>query len=219
MRTTERLTGLKKWVTKELCAGRMMKAPGEGMDIADIRYQEPKCFLAYAPQRLSPSGQLQDDPYSVIPGIIVMPNQAYAKYMEEKRFDRYNNVHRPPDMGAHLSVSILFSVYEPGVRLPGFMDSTGEQGKGLDMGLIEEGTEEGLFTLLDWMDDCMEGLLRDKFIPETDLFVEESTMTYSLYTDQQYVVDRRPLYYGFVNVSFGCYAEEGANPSTLKYLV
>ena len=219
MRTTERLRGLQKWIQKELCEGREMKAPADNMNIGEIVRQEPRCYLAWAPSRLDSTGKVREYPESVAPGIIVMPNQAYAKYMEEKRFDRYNNVHRPSEMGQHLSVSILFSVYEPGVRLPGFIDSVGEQGQGLDMSLIMEGTEQGLFTLVNWMDDCMVGLLREKMIPQTDLFVEESTMTYSLYTDQSYVVDRRPIYYGFVNVSFGCYADEGANPSTNKYLL
>ena len=219
MRTRERLLGLKQWITHELCEGRNMKAPAPNMNIGEIVRQEPRCFLAWAPARMDQTGQLREDPASVVPGIIVMPNQSYGKYMEEKRFDRYNNVHRPPDLGQHLSVSILFSVYEPGVRLPGFIDSVGEKGKGLDMSLIKEGTESGLFTLVDWMDDCMEALLRDKMIPETDLFLEESTMTYSLYTDQSYVVDKRPIYYGFINVSFGCYANEGVNSNVNKLLL
>lgn len=218
MRTRTRLEGLKKWVTKELCEGRMMKAPGKNMDISEIVRQEPKCYLAWAPSRLDATGQYREDPIGVCPGIIVMPNQSYAKYMEEKRFDRYNNVHRPPDMGQHLSVSILFTVYEPGIRLPGFITSVGEKGQGLDISLIEEGTEEGLFTLVDWMDDCMTALLRDRSIPDTDLFLEENTMTYSLYTDQSYVVDRRPIYYGFINVTFGCYAEEGVNSAVKNML-
>ena len=66
-------------------------------------------------------------------------------------------------------------------------------------------------TLMNWMDDCMTKLLGQKFIPGTDMFVEETTMTYSLYTDQNYVTDRRPIYYGFVNVSFACFANEEFN--------
>ena len=218
MRTVERLQGLKAWAEKNLCKGRMMKAPAANMNIGEIVRQEPRCYLAFAPSRMDSTGILQEDPISVCPGIIIMPNPAYAKYMEEKRFDRYNNVHRPSLMGSHLSVSILFSVYEPGVRLPGFIDSMDEHGKGLDMSLIMEGTEQGLFTLLDWMDDCKEALLRDKMIPNTDLSVEEETMMYSLYTDQSYVVDRRPIYYGFINVSFNGYADHGT-PSTDKFLL
>lgn len=212
MRTTERMRGLKNWVTKELCEGREMKAPAPNMNIGKIVRQEPRCYLAWAPSRMDSTGKLREEPASVCPGILIMPNQAYAKYMEEKRFDRYNNVHRPQEMGQHLAVSILFSIYEPGVRLPGFVDSVGAKGQGLDLSLIEEGTEQGLFTLMNWMDDAMEKLLGQKVIPKTDLFVEESTMMYSLYTDQSYVVDRRPIYYGFINVVFGCYAEEGYNP-------
>lgn len=221
MRTGERLTRLKKWVKQELCEGRVMKTPSKNRDITEITRREPECYLAWAPMRRDRAGQpTSEEPLlNVSPCIIIMPSQTYAKYMEEKRFDRYNNVHRPPAMGQHLAVSILFSVYEPGTRLPGFIDSADENGKGLDMSLIREGTEEGLFTLFNWMDDCMQKLLGQKMIPDTDLFVEEASMTYSLYTDQSYVVDRRPLFYGFVNTSFGCYADEGVNREIDQYLL
>lgn len=218
MRFSERLTGLKNWTYKELCKGRVMKAPAENMDIGTINRQEPTVYLAWAPARMDKAGNLKEIPLSTVPGILIMPNQTYAKYMEEKRFDRYNNVHRPQEMGQHLAVSILFSVYEPGVRLPGFVDSVGEKGAGLDTSLILEGTEQGLFTLMNWMDDCMEKLLGQKMISKTDLFVQEDTVTYSLYTDQSYVVDRRPIYYGFVNVVFGCHVNEGYNPDIEKLL-
>lgn len=218
MRFSERLTGLKNWTYKELCKGRVMKAPAENMDIGTINRQEPTVYLAWAPARMDKAGNLKEIPLSTVPGILIMPNQTYAKYMEEKRFDRYNNVQRPQEMGQHLAVSILFSVYEPGVRLPGFVDSVGEKGAGLDTSLILEGTEQGLFTLMNWMDDCMEKLLGQKMIPKTDLFVQEDTVTYSLYTDQSYVVDRRPIYYGFVNVVFGCHVNEGYNPDIEKLL-
>lgn len=218
MRFSERLTGLKNWTYKELCKGRVMKAPAENMDIGTINRQEPKVYLAWAPARMDKAGNLKEIPLSTVPGILIMPNQTYAKYMEEKRFDRYNNVQRPQEMGQHLAVSILFSVYEPGVRLPGFVDSVGEKGAGLDASLILEGTEQGLFTLMNWMDDCMEKLLGQKMIPKTDLFVQEDTVTYSLFTDQSYVVDRRPIYYGFVNVVFGCHVNEGYNPDIEKLL-
>lgn len=218
MRFSERLTGLKNWTYKELCKGRVMKAPAENMDIGTINRQEPTVYLAWAPARMDKAGNLKEIPLSTVPGILIMPNQTYAKYMEEKRFDRYNNVHRPQEMGQHLAVSILFSVYEPGIRLPGFVDSVDKNGKGLDTSLILEGTEQGLFTLMNWMDDCMERLLGQKMIPKTDLFVQEDTVTYSLYTDQSYVVDRRPIYYGFVNVVFGCHVNEVYNPDIEKLL-
>ena len=211
MRSTERLRKLKEWCYNELCKGREMKQPGANMNIADVQYREPQVYLAWSPSRMDQTGQIYDDAISVVPGIIIMPNHAYSKYTEEKRFDRYNNIHRSQEMGQHLVVDILFCVYEPGVREPGFSTIAGDRGQNVDMSLIHEGTEQGLFTLLNWMDDCQEKLLGQKMIPDTDLFVEESTMTYSLYTDQSYVVDRRPIYYGFVHVSFGCYADEGVN--------
>ena len=212
MRIAERMIMLKKWITKELCEGRTMKAPAPNMNIGEIVRQEPRCYLAWAPSRMDSTGRIREDPISIVPGILVMPNQAFAKYVEEKRYDRYQNIHREQEFGQHLAVSILFSVYEPGIRLPGFYDSMGDKGAGLDMDLIQEGTEEGLLTLLNWMDDCMQKLLGQKFIPHTDMYVEDATMTYSLYTDQEYVVDKRPIYYGFVNVSFACFANEQLNP-------
>lgn len=210
MRTTERLRKLKAWIEKELCAGRMMKAPGPDMDITKIIRQEPKCYLGWQPARPDTSGFMGSDPVNVCPGILVMPNAAHAKYVDEKRFDRYSGVHRPAELAQTFSVSILFSVYEPGVRLPGFIDSA-ESEEGLDMRLLMEGTEEGLMTLVDWMDDCVQKLLGQRFIPQSDLFLKEASLAYSLYTDQSYVVDKRPIYYGFVNADFSCYADEGTN--------
>ena len=217
MRTSQRLRGLKAWVNETLCEDRMMKAPAPGMDITKIVRQKPVCFLGWQPTRPDQTGRMDADPGNVCPSILVMPNSSKVKDMEEKRFDRYSGVKRPKELGQELNVSLLFSVYEPGIRLPGFVDSAKSQ-DGLDMTLIQEGTEEGLLTLMDWMDDCKEALLAAKFIPNTDLFVRDETAVYSLYTDQSFVVDKRPIFYGFVNVEFGCYAEEGVNPSIEDYL-
>ena len=220
MRTRERLTKLKDWTVRELCQGKQLKAPGPGMNIAEVSLKEPNCYLAWAPARMDQSGRLNYGtlPESIIPGIIIMPNLSAVKNMEEKRFDRYSNIHRPQELGQTLNVNMLFCVYEPGIRMPGFSESVGANGDGLDLGLLREGTEEGLFTLLDWMDDCKEKLLGVKLIPGTDLFLDEASMTYSLYTDQSYVQDRRPIYYGFINATFGCYAEERVNPEFMELL-
>lgn len=217
MRSTERLRKLKQWVIDTLCEGRIMKAPAPNMDITKIVRQQPGCYLAWSPTRPDKTGLLPTDPINVCPGILIMPNASKVKDMEEKRFDRYNKVYRPQELGQALNVSMLFSVYEPGVRLPGFIDSAGNP-DGLDMSLLMEGTEEGLMTLMNWMDDCTQALLAAQTIPKTDLYVREASMVYSLYTDQSFVVDKRPIFYGFVNVEFGCYAEEGVNPTIDDYL-
>jgi hypothetical protein len=106
-------------------------------------------------------------------------------------------------------VQILFSVYEPGVRMPGFVDGL-EQGKP-DMSLLKDGTEPGLQTLVEWMDDAIELILRERTVPETDLTLEDDNFVYALYTDQAYITDRRPLYYGFLNVEFKGYANYGSD--------
>lgn len=211
MRTRKRLEGLKKWFEVNLCAGREMKAPAPDMDVTKIIRQEPEVYIAWYPGRPDTVGYV--NPYkNVCPGILLMPASGKAKEMEEKRFDRYNNVSRPQSLGQSLSMSILFSVYEAGIRLPGFIDNPQDQTK------ILEGTEEGLFTLTDWMDECMEKMLAVKFIPETDLYLKEASMQYGLYSDQNYVVDKRPIFYGFINCEFGCYADEGMNSTLDKFL-
>lgn len=217
MRTTERLRKLKEWAQGALCQGRMMKAPAPDLDITQIIYQEPQCYLGWQPARPDLTGFEPLEPINVCPGILIMPGASRAKYVEEKRFDRFNNVRRAQEMGRSLDVSMLFSVYEPGIRLPGFAESA-QSPQGLDIGLLQEGTEQGLFTLYDWMDDCMEKLLAQKFIPGTDLFVDEASMVYSLYTDQNFAVDKRPIFYGFINVDFYGYADEGVNPGIDQYL-
>lgn len=87
------------------------------------------------------------------------------------------------------------------------------------MSLLMEGTEQGLFCLTNWMDDCVSGLLAAQSIPHSDLFLQEATLQYGLFTDQSYVVDKRPLYYGFVNFKFGCYADDKNNKAINDYLI
>ena len=160
MRTRQRLVKLKEWVQAEICRGRIMKAPGPGMDFSRI------C-------------------------------------MEEKRFDRYSGVKRPKELGQSFNVCFQLSVYEPGVRLPGF-DKNGK----VDQEKVLEGTEEGILTLCDWMDDLKDRLLAERSIPGTDLIFEASQGTYAPLQDGGYIVDKRPIYYGFINASFQCYADD-----------
>lgn len=207
MRMTERMKRLKEWAFKELCEGREYKAPSDNGDIGEIRRQEPKVWLGWAPSRMDVSFAYQTLPDTVVPGILIMPNMAMAKEAVEKK----NGQYRAMEMTQHVNVTFLFGIYEPGKRLPGFVNSMDKNGGGMDMSLIREATEDGLLALQDWMDDCIEKLLGQKMIPHTDLAVDESSVSYSLYTDQGYVVDRRPLYYGFVSVDFICLANEENN--------
>ena len=207
MRTVERLRKFQKWTYETICKGRSMKTPAPNMDVRQIARQEPKVFLAYAPMRpdeSNPTGEI--DPLNVSPGIIIAPTFGNLKYMEEQRFDRYNNVHRPKEMGQSLSAQVMFFVYEDGVRLPGFIDSAmnGEY----DMSLIREGSQDGLETLLNWMDDFKDALLSTKGIPGTDMFLNEAESQYGLYSDQKFVADRRPAFIGMVTVTFQCHADE-----------
>lgn len=207
MRTWERLQKFQQWTYDRVCAGRAMKAPAPNMDIREIRTQEPQVFLVYQPSRpdlANMGGEV--DPLNVAPGIIIAPTFGYLKYMEEQRFDRYNNVHRPKEMGQSLSAQVLFFVYEDGVRLPGFTDVA--KVGAYDMSLIMEGTQEGLGTLINWMDDFRDALLSEKVIPGTDMFLNEAESQYGLISDQKYVADRRPTYIGLITCTFQCHADE-----------
>ncbi len=219
MNTYARLKGLRDLLYGRLCSGREMKAPGPQGDLTEIVTQEPGCYIGFAPGRMDRTGyQPAQDVTSAVPSIIIMPSRSYADYMEEKRFDRYNNVKRPQDLGQHLSVCILFQIYEPGVRLPGFAAGADETGRGLDMTKFMEGTEQGMMTLLDWMDEAKALLIGMDTVPGTDLFLYRESAVYSPYEDQNYIVDRRPIFIGYINVDFGCYAERGAQDVIEEYL-
>ncbi len=206
MRTEERLRKLKQWTYETVCQGREMKAPAPGMDVGKIVRQEPAVFLAYAPTRPDESRLGEVDPLTVAPGIILAPVGGDVHFMEEKRFDRYSGVHRSQDMGQSLTVQAIFMVFEDGVRLPGFIDAV-EKGEKFPMELIREGTEEGLFTLTNWMDDFKDALLSAGSIPGTDLVVNDENFEYGWYSDQKFISDRRPMFIGMVTVKFQCYAD------------
>lgn len=207
MRTWERLTKFQRWVYETVCEGRSMKTPGPNMDVREITYDEPRVYLGYTPTRPDESGFAREvDPLNVAPGILIAPTAGYMKYMEEQRFDRYNKVHRPKEMGQSLSAQILFFVYEDGVRLPGFSDAAAYGS--YDMSLLMEGTQEGLGTLINWMDDLQEALLSAKSIPGTDMFLNEAECQYGLYSDQKFIADRRPVFIGIQTVTFQCHADE-----------
>ncbi len=216
MRSWERMKKMQKFFFDELCKGREYKTPKPSGDseyaplIADTTMGEPRAFLGWQPMSQNTPGRVDPrDPFSVCPAITIMPNASYARYVAEKRFDRYQGVHRNQDMGQGPSALILFSIYEPGIRLPGFREAMEKHAPNA-MDLLLDGTEAGLQTLLDWMDDAIELLLRERTIPGTDLILDNpEEFRYSLFTDQAYIVDRRPLYYGLLNVTFKGYASPG----------
>lgn len=203
MRTRNRLLALKKWTFETVCKGRSMKAPGPGMDYSQIYRQEPKTFLGFSPTRPDRGNLWAADPLSTVPGVLIMPLGGNIRNMEEKRFDRYSGIRRPQEFGQSFQVAVQFSVYEPGIRLPGFAAEGQIQPE-----KILEGTEEGILTLCDWMDDFKDRLLAARVIPDTDLILDPTTGIYTPLQDGGYVVDKRPIYYGFVNVGFQCYADD-----------
>lgn len=208
MTTRQRLRALEKWVQENLCKGRKLKSPDEMGDVTKITVEEPKVFLGWPPTR-GDQTEYQEDPRNVAPGILIAPGYTIAKCQEEKSYDRYQNIHRPKALGQTLDVQMLFTVYEPGIRLPGFQEEV-EKGR-FPVELLQEGTEEGLFTLMDWMDEAARKLLATRTIPGSDLFLQEDSLRYRPYAEGVYMADKRPLYYGFLTATFGGYADETQN--------
>lgn len=215
MRTATRLLRVKKWFYKELCQGRQYKTPPIDQSITNTDTAEPRVYLGWQPlwsamqaQSGPPSYALSNDPFSVCPAITIMPGTMPLNNVPEKRFDQYRKIMRPKEMGSSLTLTILFSIYEPGIRLPGFSESL-NSGQGVDKSLMLDATEEGLLTLMDWMDDAAELLIRERIVPGTDLVLDEESAIRSLFTDQNFVVDRRPIFYGFLIVDFKGHADKG----------
>lgn len=206
---------LQSWTYETLCKGREMKT--QGKSVTDIARQEPKVYLAFFPTKPEDLGQFVQKENFTVPSILIMPQISDVKNVPEQRFDRYNHVSRNQEFGQNLNVTFLFSVYEAGIRLPGFAAGNGNR-SGIDVTKILEGTEEGFLTLMDWMDDLKENLLAVKAIPGTDLAVSEMDITYSAYSDSNYIVDKRPIHYGIVYAKFNCNADKKYNPDIEKYL-
>lgn len=206
MTTRQRLEALRAWVYENLCKGKQLKSPEEHGDVTQITMEEPSVFLGWPPTRGNQVEYEEPDPKSVAPGILIAPGYTIAKCQEEKSYDRYRNVHRPKELGQTLDIQMLFTVYEPGVRLQGFTEAVG-RGE-FPMELLAEGTEQGLFTLTDWMDEAARKLLATRTIPGSDLFLDEESLRYRPYAEGGYMADKRPLYYGFLTATFGGYADE-----------
>lgn len=214
MLTRNRLLALKQWMEDTVCKGRVLKAPDPRGDITKIRETEPKVYLGFWPTRPETGYQETENLASICPAILIAPNTANVKCVEEKRFDTYNGVHRPQAFGQWLNVSILFVTYEPGIRLPGFLKEDGK----VDFTRMMEGSEQGLFTLMDWIDDCNAALIAQGTIPNSDLIVNDVSMEYGPYIQSDYIADKRPLFYGFINVKFQCFANDKNNSSIDQYL-
>ena len=84
---------------------------------------------------------------------------------------------------------------------------------------MREGTQQGVKTIFGWMDDCKELLLaRQLHSGHRPVSARGRMRLTALYTDQNFIVDKRPLYYGVMNVAFGCYADDGRNSELDEFL-
>jgi len=190
MSTRTRLTAFQKWVTKNLCEGKSMKTPGE-TDFSVV-YTEPRCFVALYPWTLNEASA-----YSVAPSILIIPDASKGKDIRGKSYDQSEGVNRPQNLGAQLNLNLIYCVYDPGDRTAELKIT---QNPYTD---ILEGNNGGFYTMTDWIDETMEKLLQAQTIPGSDLFLYEDSLTWFPLTEGETILDRRPLYYGVLQVGFG----------------
>lgn len=215
MTTRQRLEALEKWA-EALCTGREYKSPAPDGDITKVKLTEPKVYLGWFPGR-GPRTEDWEEASNEAPGILIAPGTTCGQKVEGRRFDENSRVRRPPELGQTVQISMMFCIYEPGVRKAGFEEMA--EAEKLDISRIDDGTREGLLTLTDWVDEAARLLLDTRCIPGSDLILQEETLTYGLYQDVGYIVDRRPFYYGFLNATFNGYAGEGPDAGVAELLL
>lgn len=216
MTTRQRLEALEKWAEERLCRGREYKSPYPDGDITRVKLTEPKVYLGWFPGR-GPRTEDWEEAPNEAPGILIAPGTTCGQKVEVRRFDENSRVRRPPELGQTVQISMMFCIYEPGVRKAGFEEMA--EAEELDISRIDDGTREGLLTLTDWLDEAARQLLDTRCIPGSDLILQEETLTYGLYQDVGYIVDRRPFYYGFLNATFNAYAGEEPDAGVAELLL
>lgn len=205
-RTRERLEALGRWVHENCCKGRSMKVPVlRGKDY-DVEYGEPKCFLGnYYPLMVSSA----KEPYKIAPSILIMTGGGLAAGETEEYLDSRQGISRPKEVGATLNVQLIHVLYDPGERTGKRTDD----GKAFPHEAIrwDDEKDEGSLQLMDWMDDTQAALLGADSIPGCDLIVKRGTVGWEPLKENGAVADRRPLYLGFVSVTFEAPTHEEDN--------
>ena len=205
MRLIAELDALKDWTKETVCKGKLFKSPGSDANVHNVVYTEPEVFVGYYPTRPDNTGFYSGSIVNTAPSILLMPDIIYEKNNEEQRFDRYAHISRPKQAGKLVNIQALFVVFEDGIRLPDYDPITDEKGnRAIDLTKIREGTHDGVGLLLNWMDEYAEALLGREMIPGTDMTLLENTLRYSMISDQKYVNDKRPLFYGLMEFGFQC---------------
>lgn len=206
MRNRQRLERLREWTFTRCCEGRSMKTPvARGSDY-DIAWAEPRCFLGSYP----PWAQNPREEYKVAPSILILTGGGLAAGETDEYIDSRSGISRPKDIGATLTVQLIHALYEPGERT-GVRKDDGRADPREALQRNEE-ADEGHLALIDWMDDTMAALIGADAIPDTDLIVNRKTVGFELLKENGALADRRPLYLGFVTVTFSALTRADDNP-------
>lgn len=212
MKSAERLEAIKQFTYDKVCKGKSLKTPilNKGLTRNDsdfkVKYTEPKVYVGLYPQKAE-----NGEESKIAPSILILPGTSYSGKFKEKRFERYNNLHRQPDLMGELSVQWVFCVYDPGIRKKEYDGDIKRE----DIG---ENTEAAIYTLTDWMDELQAYIMGQEIIEGTDLYVLYDSVRWSLLNSEGSVEDRRPYYYGVVEAIYGTAVNRKENTSVNKLL-
>lgn len=197
---TERLLALKEFVYETVCKGKQFKTQGfnerGGADDYKVEYKEPEVFIGLYPRNKNRNSNERNDPSRVAPSVLIIPRLNYSGKFKEARFDNYEGINRSKEIAGVFSVQFLFCMYDTGKRNA----DTSITRKAED---IEDNTEQAVLNLIGWIEELSKQIMGLSQIPNTDLFVYKDSVCWSTLNSDDSVADHRPLYYGYLTVSFG----------------
>lgn len=209
MTTNERAVALRDFLYERCCKGRSMKYrdPQERNDFV-VSWVEPRCFLWYYPK--SANGK---PAYSVAPSMLIMLAGQNPAADTEEYLDSRHGISRPKELGAVTRFQVALTIYEPGERSSQARKTQDPH----DVYLPEE-EDAGAAVLNDWMESVTRCLIGEGAVPGSDMVLIEKEMEWAPLIDNGAIADRRPLYIGVLNVSFGALIQGDTNENVRALL-
>lgn len=192
---------LRDWVYENCCKGRQMKTPvPRGRDY-DVKWAEPNCFGG---DNYPARARDIKNPYSVAPSILIT-GVSFKPYAETSEYlDSRQKVSRPKNVGSTITLNLIHAVYDPGERMT-VRQKENAQGEPIQDGdphemlLTDEAMDTGSMILWQWMEDTASAIHAALSI--AGMTVKDDSIIIEPLTENESVSDRRPVYFGVVQVT------------------
>lgn len=169
MTLEQRIDAVKYFLETHVCDGLKLKIPND-KNVYDVAYGSPKAFATFIP----PKDKLPGDLNYPAPSVVVMPLRDEENERDGKVLTR-----------------LLFTVYDPGTRLPGAMEHEKPEYIGMD--------HEGWRGLLNFMERARQALRKARVIGDMEL---DFPLKRGLFNEEDSTPDFRPYYMGWMDVPF-----------------